>query len=141
MFGTALPVVELTAWHTSDLQVCCAAAEHVCVYVCEVQIYFYFYSLLRAAVVSHNRKLRGLPAVAAGSPAGRQEDIGVAASLLVAAVAGAVNMLFTTPAQVCSAVAAAACVSGFCLWWFSCGCGPVVVCCRWCPLRCKPQQP
>eukprot|EP00775_Hariotina_reticulata_P006943 gene6943-7161_t len=65
-------------------------------------IYFYFYSLLRAAVVSHNRKLRGLPAVTAGSPAARKEDIGVAASLLVAAVAGAINMLFTTPAQVVS---------------------------------------
>lgn len=64
------------------------------------QIYFYFYSLLRAAVVSANRKRQGLPGVSAGSVAARSEDIGVPASLLVAAVAGAVNMVLTSPAQV-----------------------------------------
>jgi hypothetical protein len=66
-----------------------------------LQIYFYFYSLLRAAVVSANHKRRGLPPVSAGSTAARTEDIGVPASLLVAAVAGAVNMVLTSPAQVC----------------------------------------
>lgn len=65
-----------------------------------LQIYFYFYSLLRAAVVSSNRRRRGLPGVSAGSIAARTEDIGVPASLLVAAVAGAVNMVLTSPAQV-----------------------------------------
>jgi hypothetical protein len=64
------------------------------------QIYFYFYSLLRAGVVSANRKRRGLPGVSADSVAARSEDIGVPASLLVAAVAGAVNMVLTSPAQV-----------------------------------------
>lgn len=63
-------------------------------------IYFYFYSLLRAGVVSANRKRRGLPGVSAGSVAARSEDIGVPASLLVAAAAGAVNMVLTSPAQV-----------------------------------------
>lgn len=65
-----------------------------------LQIYFYFYSLLRAAVVSSKRKHRGLSGVSAGSVAARTEDIGVPASLLVAAVAGAVNMVITSPAQV-----------------------------------------
>jgi hypothetical protein len=64
------------------------------------QIYFYFYSLLRAAVVSHNRRRRGLPPVTPGSVAARREDIGVPASLGVAAVAGVVNMVLTSPAQV-----------------------------------------
>eukprot|EP00882_Tetradesmus_deserticola_P008568 GHRQ01009036.1.p1 GENE.GHRQ01009036.1~~GHRQ01009036.1.p1 ORF type:complete len:340 (+),score=110.08 GHRQ01009036.1:226-1245(+) len=63
-------------------------------------IYFYFYSLLRAGVVSSLRARRGLPRVAAGSPEARREDIGVAASLLVAAAAGAINMVATSPAQV-----------------------------------------
>lgn len=63
-------------------------------------IYFYFYSLLRAGVVSASRKRRGLLPVSAGSVAARTEDIGVPASLLVAAVAGAVNMVITSPAQV-----------------------------------------
>jgi hypothetical protein len=65
-----------------------------------LQIYFYFYSLLRAAVVTANRRRKGMPAVSAGSVAARTEDIGVPASLLVAAVAGAVNMVLTSPAQV-----------------------------------------
>jgi hypothetical protein len=65
-----------------------------------VQIYFYFYSLLRAGVVSSFRARRGLPPVKAGSAEARSEDIGVAASLLVAAVAGAINMVATSPAQV-----------------------------------------
>eukprot|EP00878_Enallax_costatus_P019269 GHUV01020325.1.p1 GENE.GHUV01020325.1~~GHUV01020325.1.p1 ORF type:complete len:289 (+),score=89.62 GHUV01020325.1:238-1104(+) len=63
-------------------------------------IYFYFYSLLRAVAVSTFRAQRGLPAVKAGSTEARTEDIGVPASLLVAAVAGAVNMFCTSPAQV-----------------------------------------
>lgn len=36
----------------------------------------------------------------AGSTEARTEDIGVPASLLVAAVAGAINMFCTSPAQV-----------------------------------------
>lgn len=64
------------------------------------QIYFYFYSLLRAVAASALRARRGLPAVKAGSTEARTEDIGVPASLLVAAVAGAVNMFCTSPAQV-----------------------------------------
>jgi hypothetical protein len=64
------------------------------------QIYFYFYSLLRAGVVSSFRARRGLPPVKAGSAEARSEDIGVAASLMVAAVAGAINMVATSPAQV-----------------------------------------
>uniref|UniRef100_A0A383VEU4 Uncharacterized protein n=1 Tax=Tetradesmus obliquus TaxID=3088 RepID=A0A383VEU4_TETOB len=63
-------------------------------------IYFYFYSLLRAGVVSRFRAQRGLPPVGAGSAEARSADIGVAASLLVAAVAGAINMVATSPAQV-----------------------------------------
>lgn len=65
-------------------------------------IYFYFYSLLRAVAVSAFRARRGLPAVKAGSTEARTEDIGVPASLLVAAVAGAINMVCTSPAQVVS---------------------------------------
>jgi hypothetical protein len=72
---------------------------HALLFTC-LQIYFYFYSLLRAGVVSASRKRRGLPPVSAGSVAARTEDIGVPASLLVAAVAGAVNMVITSPAQV-----------------------------------------
>ncbi|KAF6249924.1 mitochondrial carrier domain-containing protein [Scenedesmus sp. NREL 46B-D3] len=62
-------------------------------------IYFYFYSLLRAGVVSNFRARRGLPRVSAGSAEARSEDIGVAASLLVAAVAGAINMVVCTQMQ------------------------------------------
>lgn len=65
-------------------------------------IYFYFYSLLRAVAVSAFRRQRGLPPVKAGSSEARSEDIGVPASLLVAAVAGAINMIATSPAQVVS---------------------------------------
>ncbi|KAF8056394.1 ufc1 [Scenedesmus sp. PABB004] len=61
-------------------------------------IYFYFYSLLRGAAVSALRARRGQPPVAGA--AARREDIGVAASLGVAALAGAINMLATSPAQV-----------------------------------------
>jgi hypothetical protein len=69
-------------------------------FLCALQIYFYFYSLLRAGVVSSFRARRGLPPVKAGSAEARSEDIGVAASLVVAAVAGAINMVATSPAQV-----------------------------------------
>lgn len=50
-------------------------------------------------MVSNFRARRGLPRVSAGSAEARSEDIGVAASLLVAAVAGAINMVATSPAQ------------------------------------------
>lgn len=60
-------------------------------------IYFYFYSLLRQSVVAYNRKQRGNTASTASA---RTEDIGVVASLCVAALAGAGNQLITTPAQV-----------------------------------------
>lgn len=76
----------------------------VCCACCLSQIYFYFYSLLRAVAVSAFRARRGLPAVKAGSTEARTEDIGVPASLLVAAVAGAINMFCTSPAQVQSQV-------------------------------------
>ncbi|KAI8464638.1 MAG: mitochondrial carrier domain-containing protein [Monoraphidium minutum] len=58
-------------------------------------IYFYLYSLLRQAAVRLARR-------GDGKAAGGGDQIGVAASLLVAALAGAGNMLVTTPAQVVS---------------------------------------
>jgi adenine nucleotide transporter 17 len=60
-------------------------------------IYFFFYSVLRQAVVANNRRARGDTTPSGSS---RTEDIGVVASLLVAAIAGAGNMLITTPAAV-----------------------------------------
>jgi hypothetical protein len=86
-----------------------------------LQIYFYFYSLLRAGVVSSFRARRRLPPVKAGSAEAGSEDIGVAASLVVAAVAGAINMVATSPAQVRGGGAwrslIAQATNGARLWW------------------------
>lgn len=62
-------------------------------------IYFWLYSLLRqSAVRAKQRRLAGKGGK--GSGGGDAADIGVLASLLVAALAGAGNQLVTTPAQV-----------------------------------------
>jgi hypothetical protein len=64
--------------------------------VASTVVYFYLYSLLRQAAVSVRRRR----VASAGVGKARGDEIGVAASLLVAAAAGAGNMLVTTPAQV-----------------------------------------
>lgn len=59
-------------------------------------LYFWLYSLLRQAVARAQQRRRA----AGGGAAKSDADIGVLASLLVAALAGAGNQLVTTPAQV-----------------------------------------
>lgn len=61
-------------------------------------VYFYLYSLLRQAAATGLRRGRS----GSDGSSGGGDDIGIAASLLVAALAGAGNMLATTPAQVVS---------------------------------------
>jgi len=64
-------------------------------------VYFYLYSAIRQAVVAHQRAKRagssGGGQAARSSGDSRTEDIGVAGSLVVAACAGAVNVLATNP--------------------------------------------
>jgi adenine nucleotide transporter 17 len=66
-------------------------------------MYFWLYSLLRQAVARaqlERRRRRGGTWQGASAAATADADIGVVASLLVAALAGAGNQLVTTPAQV-----------------------------------------
>lgn len=66
-------------------------------------IYFYLYSILRQAVVEgqhRQRQRQQSTSATAVHVDSRNENIGVLASLLVAALAGAGNQLITTPAQV-----------------------------------------
>lgn len=60
-------------------------------------VYFYLYSLLKQATLSLQR---GSGGGGAGSGGKGGNEFGVVASLLVASLAGAGNMLVTTPAQV-----------------------------------------
>jgi Mitochondrial carrier protein len=66
----------------------------------QLQIYFYAYSLLRGSLVNARRRTAGLPPLPPGSDASRRVDVGVPGSLAVAAVAGVLNMIATSPAQV-----------------------------------------
>lgn len=62
-------------------------------------VYFYLYSKLRHFVVTNNKRLSPNPGSNGGQDT-KNRDIGVLASLLVAAVAGAGNQLVTMPASV-----------------------------------------
>lgn len=64
-------------------------------------IYFYIYSLLRSAVILRSRRTANRNKASGQSINGsRNEQIGVGASLLVAALAAAGNQLLTSPLQV-----------------------------------------
>jgi adenine nucleotide transporter 17 len=62
-------------------------------------VYFYLYSLLRALAVERRQlaEARAARAAGAAAPVGRSQDVTVAESLLVAALAGAGNVLLTNP--------------------------------------------
>lgn len=84
-------------------------------------IYFYFYSLLRQAAVAANTRRRAAAGLASGV---QDQDIGVLTNLAVAALAGAGNMLITTPAQVGGFGVGMGCVAGAMhVFWGSEGAG------------------
>ena len=58
-------------------------------------VYFYFYSLLREAAVARQRKAAGSTQLS--GVASRREELSVGASLAVASLAGAANVLLTNP--------------------------------------------